>query len=123
MPAIGRTGRAYGISLVPLGIVEPALKHPVPDDIDATGQTELAHGVRLVHFDGLYADGQAVRDLFVAVSHRHEPKDFRFAVADRPVGCAGAVLSSVEQPVRDARRDGRIQVDAAASDAANGLPN
>src|SRR6476659_9326927 len=99
--AIRGTGRAYGISLVALGIVEPALEHAVTDDVDAAGQTEFAHGVRLVHFHGLDADVQAVRDLFVAVAHRNEPEHFRFAVADRRGWRAVAVLPSVEQSIRD----------------------
>src|SRR5579862_3065864 len=98
MSTIGRSGGAYGISLgvvshedtkprshpafLVLRVVQPALQYAVPDDVDAAGQAELSHGVRLVHLDRFDADGQAVGDLFVAVPDGDEPKHFRLALSD-----------------------------------------
>src|ERR1043166_10285517 len=73
-------------------ILQPALEDGVTHEVDATRDVELAHRVGFVDFDGLYAQGEAGADFFVAVAERDETQDFRltltqnaFCLAARPL--------------------------------------
>src|SRR5688572_30025764 len=104
------------------GVVKPALQYSVLDDIDATLQIELTHGVRLVRLDRLDADRHLRRDLLVAVSRRNQPQHQRLALAQRLAGFVDPLpVATPEESSGHLPREGGIQVLATSRRGANGL--
>src|SRR3990172_5837680 len=68
-----------------VGVFEQAVLEGVADEFGPALEAQLFHEARLVGFDGLDADAEAVGDLLVGVAVGEEPQNFSLPVAQRPL--------------------------------------
>jgi hypothetical protein len=63
--------------------MQPALVERISHEFDPSAQAKLSHGIGLVDLDGLDADLQLARDVFVAMTLSHQTQHLRFALGHR----------------------------------------